>query len=75
MSKSISFLLGAGFSAPMGYPIGEELNKKLLTSSSETFGFTTAGSLYTKNEYQKLAPVNRTSYDFEFDFWVLDFER
>ena len=28
--KSISILLGAGFSAPMGYPIGNELNEKLL---------------------------------------------
>lgn len=28
--KSISLLLGAGFSAPMGYPIGNDLNEKLL---------------------------------------------
>lgn len=28
--KSISVLLGAGFSAPMGYPVGNGLNKELL---------------------------------------------
>ena len=28
--KSISFLLGAGFSAPMGYPIGNDMNESLL---------------------------------------------
>ena len=29
MSKSISFLLGAGFSAPMGYPIGNSMERFL----------------------------------------------
>lgn len=28
--KSISILLGAGFSAPKGYPIGNEMNENLL---------------------------------------------
>ena len=35
--KSISFLLGAGFSAPKGYPIGNQLNEKLLTCSGDNF--------------------------------------
>ncbi|MDR3218069.1 MAG: hypothetical protein LBU22_03675 [Dysgonamonadaceae bacterium] len=29
MNKSIALLLGAGFSAPKGYPVGNELNKKI----------------------------------------------
>ena len=28
--KSISILLGAGFSAPKGYPIGNDMNEGLL---------------------------------------------
>ena len=28
--KSVSILLGAGFSAPRGYPIGNDMNKRLL---------------------------------------------
>ena len=45
MEKSISFLLGAGFSAPMGYPIGETLNKYILNCSGKDFFFTSAGQL------------------------------
>ena len=39
--KSISFLLGAGFSAPKGYPIGNQLNEKLLTCTGDNFDFCT----------------------------------
>lgn len=43
--KSLSFLLGAGFSAPKGYPIGNQLNDKLLNCTDENFVFSTDGSL------------------------------
>jgi hypothetical protein len=33
--KSISLLLGAGFSAPMGYPIGNQLNEKILNCHTD----------------------------------------
>lgn len=45
MSRSISLLLGAGFSAPMGYPVGNDLNKKLLALDGTEFGFHTNGML------------------------------
>lgn len=37
MSKSISFLLGAGFSAPMGYPVGNGLAESLLELTINDF--------------------------------------
>lgn len=48
MSKSISLLLGAGFSAPMGYPVGKDLNDKLLglNGTEFKFGVNESGSYY-----------------------------
>lgn len=43
--KSVSLLLGAGFSAPMGYPIGNDLNKGLLNFDDNTLYFSPAGEL------------------------------
>lgn len=42
--KSISILLGAGFSAPKGYPIGNEINKRLL-NFDESVDFSPSGTL------------------------------
>lgn len=43
--KSVSLLLGAGFSAPMGYPIGNDMNDGLLNFDDSTFDFSPAGNL------------------------------
>lgn len=43
--KSISFLLGAGFSAPKGYPIGNKVNESLLNFSDQPINFSPAGRL------------------------------
>lgn len=42
--KSISFLIGAGFSAPMGYPIGTQVNERL-QNFDENVDFAPDGSL------------------------------
>ncbi|MEX2478799.1 MAG: hypothetical protein WD357_10200 [Gracilimonas sp.] len=68
MSNSLSFLLGAGFSAPMGYPIGNQLNDLLLKCDGNDFSFHTNGSLIPPKNGQKINLGPKTSYDFEYDF-------
>jgi len=68
MGKNISILLGAGFSAPMGYPIGNELNDLLLKSNEANFGFHTSGSLVVNTDGSKPDFGYKTSYDIEFEF-------
>lgn len=43
--KSISILLGAGFSAPKGFPIGNEMNNGLLNFDDKNVDFTPSGEL------------------------------
>jgi hypothetical protein len=43
MTTSISILLGAGFSAPMGYPVDDTIKKHLLNCTVDTFAFHTSG--------------------------------
>ena len=45
--KSISILLGAGFSALMGYPIGNKINKTMLNFGDINIDFAPCGSLVT----------------------------
>lgn len=51
--RTISILLGAGFSAPMGYPIGDKMNKGLLNFDDSTLDFAPCGSLVTSNNGTK----------------------
>ncbi len=44
-NKSISFLLGAGFSAPKGYPIGNGMNNGLLNFDDKDVDFSPSGEL------------------------------
>ena len=37
--------MGAGFSAPIGYPIGNDMNKRLLIFDDSTLDFAPCGSL------------------------------
>ena len=68
MSKSISFLLGAGFSAPQGYPIGNKLNELLLKSIDDNFAFAPSGDLTISTDGCKPDFGYKTSYDIEFEF-------
>ena len=51
--KTISFLFGAGFSAPMGYPIGNDLNEKLLNFDDKAIVFAPSGELAISADGQK----------------------
>lgn len=66
--KSISILLGAGFSAPMGYPIGNKLNEAILNCKDDDFAFDTSGVMCSTLDGKKPDFGYKTSYDFEFDF-------
>ena len=68
MPKSISILLGAGFSAPMGYPVGNQLNELLLKCDGSDFGFSTDGRMCVDTKGGKPDFGYKTSYDIEFDF-------
>lgn len=68
MTKSISILLGAGFSAPLGYPVGNKLNDLLLGCTGEDFVFHTGGTLAQNIDGTKPDLGFKNSYDFEFDF-------
>lgn len=68
MSKSKTFLLGAGFSAPKGYPIGNKLNELLLKSIDDNFAFAPSGDLAISADGSKPDFGYRTSYDIEFEF-------
>lgn len=43
--KNISFLLGAGFSSPLAYPLGSKLNQAVLDIKKENFQMTPDGKL------------------------------
>lgn len=66
--KSISLLLGAGFSAPVGYPIGDQLNNRILNCKGENFAFNTDGTLCRNTDGTKPDWGYKTSYDLEFEF-------
>ena len=51
--KSISILLGAGFSAPIGYPIGNDINENLLSFDDRVIDFSPDGTLATSKDGTK----------------------
>lgn len=52
--KSISILLGAGFSIPMGYPSGNKMNEYLLHFDDNTYSFdANSGKLTTTTDHSK----------------------
>ncbi|MCL6524038.1 MAG: hypothetical protein K6T34_05185 [Thermoflavifilum sp.] len=68
MSGSISILLGAGFSAPKGYPTGNQLSTLLYECGKEKeIAFHTNGKLIVLNEENKHIHC-RNHYDCEFAF-------
>lgn len=52
--KSISILLGAGFSAPMGYPIGDSMNKGLQYFDDSALEFAPCGTLTASTDGTRL---------------------
>lgn len=68
MEKSISLVIGAGFSAPMGYPVGNTLNEKLLKCKGDDFSFSQSGVLVTSTTGKKPYYGYNTSYDIQFEF-------
>jgi hypothetical protein len=68
MQKSVSILLGAGFSAPKGYPVGNQLNDSLVNCTGNEFSFHTSGVLVKTTDGKKPDFGYKTANDFEFDF-------
>jgi hypothetical protein len=79
MEKSISFLLGAGFSAPKGYPIGNGLNNLILKTKVGRFGMDSKGELFVKSRKQNVnALVYKNTHEIGLDICltlVRDFKR
>jgi len=64
-----SILLGAGFSAPMGYPIGNQLNDSILGLDGTEFGFSTDGKLVIDSTTGvRPSSLKRFTYENQFDF-------
>ena len=69
-NNSISILLGAGFSAPMGYPIGNKLNELIGNCGSDVFAFHSSGTLVFNRDGSRPDFGYKTSYDTQFDFLI-----
>lgn len=69
-TNQISFLLGAGFSANAGYPIGNQLNNLLLKAAELNVGFQTNGQLIPPYNGEKQSIGFKTSGDFKLDFLI-----
>jgi hypothetical protein len=67
--KSISLLLGAGFSAPQGYPVGNDLNKNILGCKADGFKFNNIGTM-NKISAGSHQQDERNNYDAEFEFCI-----
>ncbi|MEO5643971.1 MAG: hypothetical protein ABIQ40_20335 [Bacteroidia bacterium] len=72
--KNISILLGAGFSANKGYPIGSKLNNLLLNCDLNKIGFHTDGRLMVSTDGKKPSIGYKTSYDINSEFCLELFE-
>ena len=66
--NNISLLLGAGFSAPQGYPIGNQLNDFILKSNEDNFAFAPSGDLEVRTDGKKPDFGYKTIYDIEFEY-------
>ncbi len=51
--KSISILLGAGFSAPMGYPVGDDMNDSVSDFDNRCVDFSPSGKLAISKDGKK----------------------
>ncbi len=67
-SKHISFLLGAGFSVPAGYPTASKLNKLISSCDFGNIGFSPCGQLCIGEHGSKPDFGYRNKYDYYFIF-------
>ena len=67
---SIAVLIGAGFSAPMGYPIGDKLNQLVLNCTGDEFTFGPDGSLIVSSDGQKPDIGYVTNWENNFQFCI-----
>lgn len=70
MNPQITFLLGAGFSANAGYPVGNQLNEILLNVSDLNIGFHSSGQLIPPLNGKRQSVSPRTSWDFKLDYLI-----
>jgi hypothetical protein len=68
--QHISFLLGSGFSANAGYPIGNQLNELLLNVADLNVSFHSSGQLIPPLNGKKQLVSPRSSWDFKLDFLI-----
>ena len=66
--KHISFLLGAGFSVPAGYPTASKLNKIISGCDFGNIGFSPSGQLCMGKNGSKPDFGYRNNYDYYFEF-------
>lgn len=64
--KSVAFLLGAGFSIPMGYPTGSAVNKGILNFDEQPVAFSPDGVLVSNNSGVKPVFGYTNSHEREF---------
>lgn len=64
--NSVAFLLGAGFSIPMGYPKGSDVNKGILDFDKQPVSFSPAGELAVNKDGTKPDYGYTNSHDKEF---------
>lgn len=64
--ESVAFLLGAGFSIPMGYPTGPAVNKDILGFDQQPVAFSPAGELALSTNGEKPDFGYTNNYDREF---------
>lgn len=69
MDESVSILLGSGFSVPMGYPTGQQLNELLANCNGDDFAFHTSGELCISTDGNRPNLGYKNNYDLAFDFW------
>ena len=62
--KPISILLGAGFSVPIGYPIGKQLNERILNCYSDSISFHSDGTLIVGENLNRHLIQYNQYYDF-----------
>ncbi|MEY2792280.1 MAG: hypothetical protein RJA76_272 [Bacteroidota bacterium] len=70
MNSQISFLLGAGFSANAGYPVGQKLNEMLIKSGDLNLAFHTSGQLIPPIDGVRQSIGFSTSGDFTLTFLI-----
>lgn len=64
--ESVAFLLGAGFSIPMGYPTGNAVNKGILDFDNQPVAFSPAGELVTRKDGKNPDFGYTNNYDREY---------